>query len=165
MKLRKGRRCEDATTERQTHTFEHLAVENTPLIAFALWDSCHQQGKRGDRASAWLTRGDIGVARSHVERSGACLRQHGATLADTDHARCVYSIPKIRRWTVQSVAADERVPGQTHKRQLQNVVTLLSHADVWEEKIHPRPALKVAQMMWGGHQVAIKEAIRWELPI
>ena len=91
MELRKSHRCECATTERQTHTFEHLAAKKTPSTAFGLWDSRHQQGKRGCRASARLTRGDIRVARPHVERSRACLRQDRAALADTHHTGCVNS--------------------------------------------------------------------------
>src|SRR5712675_2401909 len=80
MKLRKSYRCEGATTERQTHTFGHLAAKNTPSTVFVLWDSCHQQGRRGCRASARLTRGDIRVARPHVEGPRACVRQGGAAL-------------------------------------------------------------------------------------
>jgi hypothetical protein len=36
MELRKSRRCESATTGRQTHTFEHLAVKKTPSRVFVL---------------------------------------------------------------------------------------------------------------------------------
>jgi hypothetical protein len=36
MELRKSRRCESATTGRQTHTFEHLAVKKTPSKVFVL---------------------------------------------------------------------------------------------------------------------------------
>ena len=86
MELKKSRRCEGATTGRQTHTFEHLAVKKTPSRVFVLWDSCYQQGKRGCRASARLTRGDIRVARPHVEGPRACLRQDRAALTHTHHA-------------------------------------------------------------------------------
>jgi len=34
MELRKSRRCEGATTGKQTHTFEHLAVKKTPSMVF-----------------------------------------------------------------------------------------------------------------------------------
>ena len=86
MELKKSRRCEGATTERQTHTFEHLAVKKTPSMVFALWDSRHQQGNRVCRASARLTRGDIYVARPHVEGPRACLCQDRAALPHTHHA-------------------------------------------------------------------------------
>jgi len=86
MELRKSRRCESATTGRQTHTFEHLAVQKTPSRVFVLWDSRYQQGKRGCRASARLTRGDIRVARPHVEGPRACLRQDRAALTHSYHA-------------------------------------------------------------------------------
>ena len=36
MELKKSHRCEGATTGRQTHTFEHLAVKKTPSRVFAL---------------------------------------------------------------------------------------------------------------------------------
>lgn len=36
MKLRKSRHRESATTGRQTHTFEHLAVKKTPSRVFVL---------------------------------------------------------------------------------------------------------------------------------
>jgi hypothetical protein len=85
MELRKSHRCENATTERQTHTFEHLAAKKTPSTVFALWDSRHQQGKHGCKALAQLTRGDIHVARPHVEGPRACPRQDGAALAYTHH--------------------------------------------------------------------------------
>ena len=85
MELRKSHRSESATTERQTHTFEHLVVRKTLSTVFALWDSRHQQGERGCRASARLTRGDIHVARPHVEGPRACLRQDGTALANMHH--------------------------------------------------------------------------------
>ena len=86
MELRKSRRCGNATTGRQTHTFEHLAVKKTPSRVFVLWDSRYQQGKRRCRASARLTRGDIRVARPHVEGPRACLGQDRAALTHSHHA-------------------------------------------------------------------------------
>jgi hypothetical protein len=152
MELRKSHRYESATTERQTHTFEHLAVKRTPSTVFALWDSRHQQGKRGFRASARLTRGDIRVARPHVEWPRACLRQDGAALANTNHTGCVNSsITALKlddRHTKPNVAMC--VPGQTHKRQLEHVPTLQPHADVRKEIIHSGATLEVTQVMWGG---------------
>lgn len=98
MKLRKSRRGESATNERQTHTFGHLAAKKTPSMVFALWGtSRRQQGERGCRASVWLTRGDIRVARPHFKRPRACLCQDGSALTDMHHARCVDS---FRAWSI-----------------------------------------------------------------
>ena len=91
MELRKSRRCEGATAERQTHTFEHLAPENTPSISFALWTLAISSANAGSARLVGLTRGDIGVSGCHVERSRACLCQHRATLADINHAQGVDS--------------------------------------------------------------------------
>ena len=57
------------------------------------------------------------------------------------------------------------VPGQAHERQLENISPPQPHADVWEEEIYSRTALKVAEKMWRGDQVAIEQSIGRELPI
>jgi len=40
------------------------------------------------------------------------------------------------------------VPGQTHKRQLEHILTLPPYTDVRKEKIHAGATLKVTQIMW-----------------
>jgi hypothetical protein len=151
-------------------------IHSSTLLQEILRQSCLHCGtpavssaNAGAGRSAGLTRGDIVVSGCHVERSGACLCQHGATLADTNHAQGVDSAVSGREISadgrVHRPSLVEGVPGQTHERQLQNVTPLQPHTDVWEDKIDPCTTFEVAQMMWGGHQVAIKKAIGWEVRI
>ena len=72
MELKKSHRCEGATTGRQTHTFEHLAVRKTPSRGFALWDpaiswaSAWAGRRHGLRGATYMWRGRTSKGRVRV---------------------------------------------------------------------------------------------------